>query len=33
MRRFYLSAMKRDRANGLSEQKDEHGASIDLRVT
>ncbi len=32
MRRFYLSAMKSDHAYGLSEQKDAHDASIDLRV-
>jgi putative CocE/NonD family hydrolase len=31
-RRFYLSAMKTDHAYRLSEQKDTHDASIDLRV-
>ena len=31
-RRFYLSATKTDHAYGLSEQKEAHDASIDLRV-
>jgi uncharacterized protein len=32
MRRFYLSAMKSDRAYGLNEQKDAHDGSSDLKV-
>jgi predicted acyl esterase len=32
MRRFYLSAVRSDHAYGLSEQKDAHDASVDLKV-
>ena len=32
MRRFYLSAVRSDHAHGLSEQKDAHDASVDLKV-